>query len=68
MIKNYIIEFMKDNNLEIEEEFAIEGYLGTYMFSKNNVLIYSKSRAYADDTLRDLISGKLIINKLPRQE
>lgn len=63
---NYIEQFMQDNDLQIWEEFWIEGHETKYHFEEDFIL-YSDTLLECDTKLFNLISGKLKPIKLEPQ-
>ncbi len=65
--RNYIAEFMHDNDLNIGEEFEIEGIKERYHFSSDYILC-SSLEFEVPNKFQCLLAGELKIKKLPKQE
>ena len=71
MAKNYIEQFMKDNNLSVDTYFKVEGHRGKYMLDSDYFLWYkpvnSQPAVDGSATIVDLLTGKLRpISKMER--
>ena len=67
MAKNWIFDIAEDLKVNIGEVFRIKGEgLVKYVFTEDGLMFYDKPRGewyYADNTLKDLVLGKLEIFK-----
>lgn len=67
MNKNYIAEFMKENDIKVGEEFEIEGIDGTYHFDSDYILC-SSLEFKVPNKFHCILSGVRKIEKSPKQE
>ena len=73
---NYIEQFMKDNDIKIDEEFYVIDENGTkigglisiiFYFDKNMRLNMKLVESYCRDVFRCLMSGECKIEKIPQK-